>query len=267
MYSTVAPHAVRSSSQGSRFSGFPSQQWKWRLARAGLVAVALQLPALAFAKISAKPGDDGAPPDPQAEADAAALNEALEGPDEGQTQQQWLAELDRAHQAVYGTSIFTSFEDTTNEALDCSLVDESDSTVGCDGNPTWLHISEPYDVVLSRVTHCPYDSYIECLQAGQTVTYCKTHQLNCHEGEPTDATATIDFDARQCTDEPLCLCAEAEGDVSVSGYTVQTAGEICFFVEDFTYSGPWDNQVEAEIEAMLDDNGWQLCLPAECVEG
>lgn len=128
--------------------------------------------------------------------------------------------------------------------------------------------SKPRDIVLSVETACPYDSYVECLQAGETVDFCKRHVLNCHPGAPTQAQATIDFDARQCIDEPLCFCAQASGEVTFYGVTVVKDDEICLEISSFDYDGPYPSpypgQVEPEIIAELNGLGWEVCMPLEC---
>ena len=57
-----------------------------------------------FAKLRAAPGEDGAPPDPQVEATVDELNETLEdGPDEGQTWEEWSAEVEDLVDQLNGT--------------------------------------------------------------------------------------------------------------------------------------------------------------------
>lgn len=220
------------------------------------------LSATSFAKISVPYGEDGAPPDPQDEAAADALNDALEGPDEGQSTEDWLAELEAAHQAAYGTGVFTSTPSVP--AVNCSVVDDEDG-VACDGDKTWVHYSDPYDLVQSTAHHCPYKDYIECLQAGETVDFCKHFVLNCHEGALTEASASISFDARQCNEKP-CICGKASGDITLYGTSFVDGDEVCLDVESYTYDGSYDKYVEPEIEKWLDANDWEICMPLACVE-
>jgi hypothetical protein len=146
----------------------------------------------------------------------------------------------------------------------CAVM-EDEFGVGCDGDPTWVTLSDPYDIVLSQVQRCPYDSYIECLQAGETVDFCKRHQLNCHPGQLTQAQATVDFNARQCDDEPLCLCAQSTGQITFYGETVIKGDEICLEISSFSYNGPFKNKVNQEITEELDAIGWEFCMPLECI--
>jgi hypothetical protein len=235
-----------------------------RVATLALMFGSLAPPA--FAKISAAPGKDGAPPDPQDEAAADALNDALEGPDPGQSTEEWQEELVAAHEAVYGTGIdFDMSPPPDVDAVSCQIAENTEDT-GCDGDPTWVNISDPYDIVLSRKQHCLYPSYVDCLQAGQSVTFCKKYVLNCHEGEPTQASAKVSFDARQCTTSKLCICAQSQGEITFHGSTETSGDEVCFSVSYFEYDGPFPGQVEPEIQQLIDENGGELCLPLECVE-
>ncbi len=142
---------------------------------------------------------------------------------------------------------------------------EDEAGVGCDGNPTWVDLGELRDLVMSETTTCPYDSYVECLQAGETVEFCKRHVLNCEPGALTEASVTVDYDARQCVSEPFCLCAQAAGTITFYGVTVIKDDEVCFEVSSFDYQGPFQNRVEQEIIAELDAIGWEMCLPLECL--
>jgi len=250
-----------------RARSMPRRSWMGLGARAATLALIVGgLAAPAFAKISAAPGKDGAPPDPQDEAAADALNDALEGPDPGQSTEEWQDELIAAHEAVYGTGIdFGMSPPPDVETVSCQIADNTQGT-GCDGDPTWVTISDPYDIVLSRTQHCLYPSYVDCLQAGQSVTFCKKYVLNCHEGEPTEASAKVSFDARQCTDSKLCICAQSRGEITFYGTTYASGDEVCFSVSYFEYDGPFPGQVEPEIQELIDDSGGELCLPLECVE-
>jgi hypothetical protein len=225
--------------------------------------LATALSASAFAKVSAAPGKDGAPPDPQDEAAADALNDALEGPDEGQSLEDWKAELDEAHTAVYGYGIFST--GSSEPEPDCSVVDD-EVGVGCDGKSTWINYSEPFDMVLSSPVHCPYPSYTACLKAGESVDYCKRFVLNCHEGEQTEASATVSMSARQCNEASPCFCGTASGDITVYGTSVIDGDEVCIVVESYHYDGNYDQYVEPEIIEWLDANDWTICMPLECVE-
>ena len=142
---------------------------------------------------------------------------------------------------------------------------EDEAGIGCDGNPTWVNFSDPYDFVASEATVCPYDSYLECLQAGETVEFCKRHVLNCDPGAPTEAQATVDFEARQCTLQGLCLCDRASGQITFYGITVIKDDEICLQISHFDYQGSYPGQVEPEIIAELDAIGWEVCIPLECI--
>lgn len=219
--------------------------------------------ATSFAKISVPYGEDGAPPDSGDQAAADALNDALDGPDQGQSTQDWLEELEAAHEAVYGTGIFTS---TSNPpGVDCSVVDDENGAA-CDGGKTWVHYSDPYDLVQSTERHCPYKSYVDCLQAGESVDYCKHFVLNCHDGALTKATASISFDARQCNDKP-CICGKASGDITLVGTSFIDGDQVCLDVESYSYDGTYDQYVDPEIVKWLDANDWEICMPLACVEG
>jgi hypothetical protein len=239
------------------------RRWNVGSSLAAVVLLVTGLSASALAKVSAAPGKDGAPPDPQDEAAADALNDALEGPDEGQSTEDWMAELDAAHTDLYGYGIFST--PSSEPELDCSVVDD-EADIGCDGDPTWITYSEPFDMVLSRSVHCPYPSYVACLQAGQSVDYCKRHVLNCHEGARTEASATVSMSARQCNEASPCFCGQASGDITLYGTSVIDGDEVCLTVESYHYDGNYDQYVEPEIEDWLDANDWEVCMPLACVE-
>ena len=68
-------------------------------------------PDAALAKLSAKPGEDGLPPDPQTEALVDELNETIEGgPDEGQSWEEWAAEIEALHEQLQGPAPCLKFD-------------------------------------------------------------------------------------------------------------------------------------------------------------
>lgn len=225
------------------------------------ILLAIVLPASALAKLNAAPGEDGAPPDPQTQAEVDAINEALEPPEEDESWDGWLSELEAAQDALYGPEVVTS----TPPGPSCEVVEDSAAT-GCDGDPTWVTLGDPYDIVLSEPVQCPYPSYLACLLAGETIDYCKSHVLNCHEGELTTASVTVDFNARQCDEGLFCLCAQANGDIRFFGTSFVSGEETCLDISGYDYNGPFDNQVAESIEEELNAINWQVCLPTPCLE-
>ena len=79
---------------------------------AGLLSI---IPAVASAKITVPYGPNGEPRDPDKEAAVDALNEALEGPENGESTDAWEAELEGAYEWVYGES--RDFSDTFPDGL------------------------------------------------------------------------------------------------------------------------------------------------------
>jgi len=86
----------------------PSARLSTLVGASALIAALWLQPQAGLAKLNAAPGEDGAPSDPQDEADVDALNEALEGPDEGQSWAEWEVEFQAAHEAVFGPSPSTT---------------------------------------------------------------------------------------------------------------------------------------------------------------
>jgi hypothetical protein len=68
----------------------------------GVVAFQSQ-PALA--KLDVPYGEDGSPPDSETQAEVDALNDALDGPDDGESTEHWEARLQYAHETLYGYGI------------------------------------------------------------------------------------------------------------------------------------------------------------------
>jgi hypothetical protein len=69
----------------------------------GLWGVLLMLvaPALALAKVAVPYGEDNGPKDSDTQAAADAFNDAIEGPDEGETVEQWETRLEDAYEALH----------------------------------------------------------------------------------------------------------------------------------------------------------------------
>lgn len=68
-----------------------------------LVALSSVATASAWAKIDVPYGPNGEPPDSETQAEVAALNDALEGPDEGESPREWEIRLEHAYEDLYET--------------------------------------------------------------------------------------------------------------------------------------------------------------------
>jgi len=175
------------------------------------MTAALCLQAPSHAKLDVPYGADGSPPDPQTQAAVDALNDALEGPDEGQSTASWQAEVQAAHDALYGAPSCSTTTtcggphpatDMCQSPLDIWIGGDSSEIVAdaigtssvkpeltsdleefIDGmliNELWggpVTIGVPKITSLT-CTQCTL-TYIGCLAKGLGVTYCKLHTLNC----------------------------------------------------------------------------------------
>jgi hypothetical protein len=198
----------------------------------GLTLAALLLAGTVHAKLVAAPGPDGAPPDPQTEAAVDALNDAIaDGPDDGQSVDEWMMEVEAARDALYGTTLVSST--STSTSTPTRVVDEGDMclspislwTDSSSSQPVHEALATPsvrteltdnleeylYGQLYLRLygagltfgtpqitslscTKCPM-TYIECLQAGNGWDWCKRHTLNCPTKPTSKATVTINVTA------------------------------------------------------------------------
>jgi hypothetical protein len=198
-----------------------------------LLAVALCLaPSVSFAKLSAAPGEDGAPPNSETQAEVDALNEALEPPEEGESWDEWEAELQAAYEDLHGAG---SYDAGANVSTLDTSADPQPTIIDMCRSPfnAWVESTSQVAVVdalanagqrsrlvseLERVidirlrgetagTALRIDSvtvdalacvqcamtYEECLTAGLGVDFCKSRYVTCPRQATADLALTVRF--------------------------------------------------------------------------
>lgn len=174
------------------------------------VAALCLFPAPGIAKLDVPYGEDGAPPDSETQAEVDALNEALEGPEDGQSWASWEREVQAAHEALFGVpmSSTTASEDIVASAdlcrspIDIWIATEATETVAeaiiepsvraelTQNLEEYLYgqlflalwgtpvlIGQPTITGLT-CTQCAM-TYVECLTQLLGVDFCKRRYLTC----------------------------------------------------------------------------------------
>jgi hypothetical protein len=144
----------------------------------------------------------------------------------------------------------------------CAWLVDEDISDSCPLGDGYVHVGLPEDIVSGNVG-CPYDSYLDCLEAGQGVTWCKQHQLNCHAGHFTTVVVPID-----ATCGPISI----DGTIEYTGTPEIIGNNYCLHVNGYTYTGGQQSTVDAQIDAELaqpnpDCNGDTncVCMPSACL--
>jgi hypothetical protein len=270
----------------------------------------------AQAKLSPAPDDDGLT-DPEDEAEVNALNEALEGPEEGQSWEAWEAEVQAAYNALHDIEPAGQTQSTSPgpvvapivldmcvspfnawvESSSNKIVSEALANAGeraeledeVEYAMEWLLMAQSAGSAL-RIDSVALDSltcsggcsmtYIECLEAGLGVDYCKRHHLTCSRQPESSVSFTVDFSVLAINVPQIGgAFAIANGTISIEGsgyyresemvgYININTGETpiererCFDVIDYDISG-----INPLILATISDRieatiyGTELCLP------
>lgn len=251
----------------------------------GLALAGLLLTGTGHGKLVAAPGPDGAPPDPQTEAAVDALNDAIaDGPDEGQTVNQWMAEIEAARAELYGTVLVPSTSSappiveegdmclspislwtasSSSQLVHQALLTPSVRTELTNNLEEYLYgqlylrlygtglsFDAPQITSLS-CTQCPM-TYMDCLQAGNGVDWCKRHTLNCPTKPRSAVTVAVTVTA------PVSGTVTLQANVRYRELDDPSSNlpfEYCVDVSSFDTAGfgVLDALVRAEIEGVVDD--------------
>jgi hypothetical protein len=237
----------------------------------------------AGAKLSAAPGPDGAPPDPETEAAVDALNDALDGgPDEGQSVESWIGDIEAAHDALFGSTTLVS---STPAVLDEGDMCESPVSLWMDSSSTQTVAQSLVDPAVraeltdnveeyavgqlylwlwgTNITFRPPQltglscsqctmTYVQCLLAGNGVDWCKRHVLNCSPAPRSRATFTLDVTAPfsgQITLQANLRYREIDEPESDLPY------EYCIDVESFqtTGFGAFDVLIRSQLSPLVNE--------------
>jgi hypothetical protein len=113
-------------------------------------ALLVLVPALASAKVAVPYGEDNGPKDSEDQAAADAFNDAIEGPDEGETVKEWEDRLEHAYEDLHQTE--ANFEDLLPHGYsswnECELPAPSEDICWSPVHE-WLHV-HPSDTVVDE---------------------------------------------------------------------------------------------------------------------
>lgn len=252
------------------------------------------IPTAAFAKLSVPYGEDGGPKDSEAQQEADAVNEALEGPEPGQSWESWERELEAAVAALHDSSpsgatnasvstepfTFLSSNDlcqdplqlwvpnTSTELVSDALADAGQRAALVDELETimyWILLMQaastgiefdPPVITQLRCDACEM-TYMECLESGQPWPFCKSHYLTC----PTEPQSSLSV--------TLSVTAPVSGTITASGSATSEISLLngdeypdqCFTLHDYEFEGFGlftEALIGANIEQVLGDG--HFCL-------